>query len=193
MDSDERALVTRAQHGDTAAFELLVNNHAQLVYNLALRTLNDPHEAEHVAQEAFVRSWQSLPRFQGKSRYATWLYRIVTNLCYDRLPRLKRELAALETGTQVERQDDRRPIESKLMTAETSTRLRQGIDLLPESYRLLINLRHLQGMTYAEIAEVTGMPLGTVKTGIFRARRTLRRMLASDENESHERLRNEPS
>jgi RNA polymerase sigma-70 factor (ECF subfamily) len=186
VDKGERALIRQAQQGDTTAFEALVSIHAQLVYNLALRTLNDPHEAEDVAQEAFIRTWQSLPRFQSKSLFSTWLYRIVTNLCYDRLPRLKVELAALEPNAVTELPDEHRTVETRLLTAERCAYLHNAIDALPESYRLLITLRHLQGMAYAEIANVTDMPLGSVKTGIFRARRSLR-----DALESYERLENE--
>jgi RNA polymerase sigma-70 factor (ECF subfamily) len=188
VDTGERALVRQAQEGDTAAFEALVNSHAPLVYNLALRTLNDPHEAEDMAQEAFLRAWQSLPRFQGNSRFSTWLYRIVTNLCYNRLPRLKAELAAVESDAEIELPDEHQAVETKLLTAERRAHLHSAIDALPESYRLLITLRHLQGMAYAEIAEVTNMPLGSVKTGIFRARRTLRDALESYEGLEHERI-----
>ena len=186
MSQDEQALVRQAQRGNTTAFEALVTMHATLVYNLAYRTLNDAQEAEDVAQEAFVRAWQGLPRFQGKSRFSTWLYRIVMNLCYNRLPRLKRELMALDTETAVTLPDTQSAIETGLLSEEIRLALHQAIDNLPESYRLLITLRHLQEMSYAEIATVTEMPLGTVKTGIFRARRLLRKKLEEME-ESYER------
>jgi RNA polymerase sigma-70 factor (ECF subfamily) len=83
-------LIARAQRGDASAFEALVNMHAKLVYNLAFRVVNDPHEAEDLAQEAFLRAWRALPRFRGQARFSIWLYRIVTNLCYNRLPHLRR-------------------------------------------------------------------------------------------------------
>lgn len=172
---DELALVRRAQQGDTVAFEQLLTQHAQFVYNLALRTVNVPQEAEDIAQEAFVRVWRKLPQFRAEAHFRTWLYRIVINLCYNRLPRLKTELAALETD-EIDIVDDE-GVEMGLVSAETRQQLHAAIADLPESYRLLITLRHLQGMSYKEIAEATNMPLGTVKTGIFRARRELRRTL----------------
>ncbi|MCA9923969.1 MAG: sigma-70 family RNA polymerase sigma factor, partial [Anaerolineales bacterium] len=101
MNEDDRDLIQRAQAGETAAFAQLVNRHGQMVYNLALRTLNNPQEAEDIAQETFVRAWQALPRFRGDARFATWLYRITTNLCFNRLPRLKVELNALDVDTAV--------------------------------------------------------------------------------------------
>jgi RNA polymerase sigma-70 factor (ECF subfamily) len=176
--SEERQLIRRAQKGETAAFETLVQQHASFVYNLALRTLNDAHEAEDIAQETFVRAWQALPQFQARAQFRTWLYRIVTNLCYNRLPHLKTELAALDPAEEVVLSDGRQAVERELLTAELRQQIFTAIDNLPQSYRLLVTLRHLQGLSYQEIAEVTEMPLGTVKTGIFRARQMLQERLS---------------
>ena len=180
MDIAEQDLVARARAGEGAAFEALMTRHATFVYNLALRTLGDPHEAEDVAQEAFVRAWRGLPQFRADARFGTWLYRIVTNLCYNRLPALRAGLEALdiEAGRQIA--DERQPVDAGLLAGEIAARIRAAIDALPESYRLLITLRHLQEMSYTDIAEVTGMPLGTVKTGIHRARRQLQLALDLD-------------
>ncbi len=182
MIIDDQQLIQQAQAGKTAAFAELVNRHGQMVYNLALRTLNDPHEAEDIAQETFVRAWQSLKRFRGDARFSTWLYRITTNLCFNRLPRMKSELKALDTETADELTDQRLRVEGQLLSVELHNQLHAAIDNLPESYRLLITLRHLQELSYAEIAEITNMPLGTVKTGIFRARRLLRDALKQVES-----------
>ena len=183
MILDDHQLIQQAQAGKTAAFAELVNRHGQMVYNLALRTLNDPHEAEDIAQETFVRAWQSLKRFRGDARFSTWLYRITTNLCFNRLPHMKRELKALDTEAASELTDQRLHGEGQLLSIELRNQLHTAIDNLPESYRLLIMLRHLQEMSYAEIAEITNMPLGTVKTGIFRARRLLHDTLKQFESE----------
>lgn len=178
MSQSEEQLIERAQQGDTAAFEALVNQHAQLVYNLALRTLNNPQEADDVAQETFVRAWRALPRFRAEARFSTWLYRITTNLCYNRLPQLKQELTALDPSEDVELVDWSQQVDKYLLTAEMRRELQKALDNLSESYRLLLTLRHLQGLSYAEIAEITEMPLGSVKTGIFRARREMREALS---------------
>jgi len=173
--TNERQLIARAQKGDTAAFEGLVNSHAQYVYNLALRVVRDPYEAEDLSQEAFLRAWRSLPSFRLEAQFSTWLYRIVTNLCYNRLPRLKRELDDLTLEEDaLDLPDNRQNMESGLLSKEMKFHLHKAIDTLPQSYRLLITLRHVQAMSYTEIAQATGMPLGTVKTGIFRARSLLR-------------------
>ena len=185
MDHDEQALIKKAQSGDTSAFTALVTKHGTLVYNLALRTLSDPQEAEDVAQETFMRAWKALPHFRAESRLSTWLYRIATNLCYNRLPQLKRELAALDPHTEIGLLDERQVVEKALVSSEMIEQVNTAVNQLPESYRLLITLRHMQGLSYAEIATVANLPLGSVKTGIFRARRQLRHALAkelSDEN-----------
>jgi RNA polymerase sigma-70 factor (ECF subfamily) len=174
----EAQVIARAQRGDQDAFEELVEGHAQFVYNLALRLLRDPHEAENLAQEAFLRAWRGLPGFRGQASFSTWLYQIVTHLCYSRLPRLRRELSALEAEDEAYRiADQRAAIDADLLTVEMQTTLHRTMEQLPESYRLLITLRYLQEMSYGQIAQVTGVPLGTVKTGIHRARRLLREAL----------------
>jgi RNA polymerase sigma factor (sigma-70 family) len=169
---DESTLVQQAQAGDANAFEELVNQYALFVYNLALRVLRDPQEAEEAAQEAFLRVWRSLDSFRQKAKFRTWLYTIVTNVCYDRLPKLKQELISMDVKEVILPDVDNLP-EERVITEEKQQLLQQAIDDLPEHYKLLITLRHLQEMSYDEIAEVTGQPLGTVKTGIYRARRLL--------------------
>lgn len=176
-NAKEKRLIKQAQRGDTAAFEALVQEHGLYVYNLALRIMRHPQEAEDLAQEAFLRAWQALPRFRAEARFTTWLYRIVTNLCYNRLPQLKRELNVLNGLDEVLLGDERQNTGRAYLNEEMRRDIHAAIDNLADSYRLLITLRHLQGLSYAEIAEVTGMPLGTVKTGIYRARRQLREAL----------------
>ena len=88
----EDKLVHRAQQGDTQAFAELVLEHQRFAFNLALRALSDPQEAEDIVQEAFLKAWQALSRFRRQARFQTWLYRIVMNLCYNRLPRLRVEM-----------------------------------------------------------------------------------------------------
>lgn len=182
MIADEYSLITRAQGGDSAAFEALVNQHARYVYNLALRLLHDPQEAENLSQEAFLRAWRGLSRFRVEARFTTWLYQIVTHLCYNRLPRLRVELATLDPDEiMIEIPDERQALEEIVLGDELRQILHNAMDELPEGFRLLLTLRHLQALSYAEIAEVTGLPLGTVKTGIHRARQQLRQRLEAYE------------
>src|SRR4026208_232904 len=92
MAKTEQSLIRRAQKGDHDAFAALVDEHQRYVYNLALRVVKDENEALDLAQETFVRAWSALPNFRRQSQFRTWLYRIVTNLCYNRLPSLRRSL-----------------------------------------------------------------------------------------------------
>ena len=179
MDDSEANLVRRARGGDRDAFATLVDLHAVYVYNLALRLVDQPQEAEDLAQEAFIRAWRGLPRFRAEAQFRTWLYRIVTNLCYNRLPRLRAELASLPPEESVQLADSDPGIERQLVNADLLAALETAIAALPPAYRLLITLRHLQGMRYEEIAAAADMPLGTVKTGLFRGRRLLREALAT--------------
>lgn len=186
MNQDEQKLIQQAQSGDKDAFAALVEIHAQFVYNLALRTLNNTQEAEDTAQETFFRAWKGLPDFRSEANFRTWLYRITVNLCYNRLPRMKVDFAALEPEEAVLPPEKTRTVETGLITAELRQQIYTAVDDLPETYRLLITLRHMDGYSYEEIADVTQLPLGTVKTGIFRARQQLRQGLASYEGTTNE-------
>jgi RNA polymerase sigma-70 factor (ECF subfamily) len=172
---DENRLVRRAQNGDQEAFNRLVLAHQRFVYNLAVRSVSDPHEAQDISQEAFLRAWIALPRFKARSRFRTWLYRIVVNLCYTRLPGLRRELDALPVEQVSGMMDESRLNPSKAAElSEQRDYLHGQIENLPDSYRMMIVLRYQQGFSYEEIAEILGVPMGTVKTGIHRARKQLR-------------------
>lgn len=178
MEAREQQLVQRAQARDAEAFGELVMLHQTFVYNLALRAVNDPHEAEDLAQEALVRAWLALPNFRGQAQFKTWLYRIVMNVCWNRLPRLRRDLLALgdEALLEVPAEQWDTP-EAGYEAEERRAFLHQHIEQLPESYRLLVVLRFQQELSYEEIANVVSLPLGTVKTGLFRARARLREAL----------------
>jgi RNA polymerase sigma-70 factor (ECF subfamily) len=169
---DDTELVRRAQRGDEFAFEQLVRRHQRYVFNVAYRVLNDYAEAEHMTQEAFVRAWRGLPGFRGQARFTTWLYRIVHNLCLNRLPGLKREL--LRTEPLEEALAAPAPSQAELVEIrEQMAFLHTQLDQLPEKYRLVLTLRFLQHLSYDEIATALDLPVGTVKTHIHRARRLL--------------------
>ena len=180
--NDEQDWLEKARAGDVEAFGALVLAHQQFVYNLAWRALGDEHEAQDASQEAFLRVWQALPNFRGQAQFRTWLYRIVTNVCYGRLPRLRRQFAALGELEVSEVPDDTQPEPgARLEADEQRTFLWQQVEALPESYRILVMLRYQQGLPYEEIASVLSLPLGTVKTGLFRARARLREALRANE------------
>ncbi len=178
MSESETALVQRAQKGDHDAFATLVDANQQYVYNLALRVVKDENEALDLAQETFVRAWTALPNFKGQSQFRTWLYRIVTNLCYNRLPNLRRSLNDLGDDVMEDIPEPGFNSPAKEFESnETRSHLHRAMEELDENYRLLINLRYQNELSYEEIASTLNLPLGTVKTGIFRAKAQLRNAL----------------
>ena len=181
MAETEHTLIQRAQQGDQNAFAALVDEHQRYVYNLALRVVKDENEALDLTQETFVRAWTALPNFKGQSQFRTWLYRITTNLCYNRLPNLRRSLNDLGDDVMEDIPETSAAFDNpahKIETTETHKFLQQAISSLEENYRLLINLRYQNELSYEEIASTLNLPLGTVKTGIFRAKEQLRKSLA---------------
>lgn len=172
MKDSDAALVAQARKGDQAAFEQLVRRHQRYVFNVAYRVLGDTVEAEDVTQEAFVRAWRGLAGFREQARFTTWLYRITHNLCLNRLPKLRRELLQVEPLEDI--LDDAAPAPPDLLEArEQMAFLHAELGRMPEKYRLVLSLRYLQHLSYEEIATALGVPLGTIKTHIHRARRLL--------------------
>ena len=179
MPDNETTLIQKAQKGDHDAFAALVDEHQRYVYNLALRVMKDENEALDLTQETFVRAWTALPNFKGQSQLRTWLYRIVTNLCYNRLPNLRRSLNDLGDNVmeEIPEMNFVTPAQ-EFESNETRQHLYKAIDALDANYKLLITLRYQNELSYEEIAASLNLPLGTVKTGIFRAKAQLRNALA---------------
>ncbi len=172
----EAELIRQAQHGDSEAFAALVSLHERFVYNLALRSLGNPEDAADAAQDAFVRAWMGLPEFRGVSRFRTWLYRIVVNLCINRSPRLRRELTAL-AHDQIQEKASPDTVTASVEQRELYAFIHREVERLPERYRLLVSLRYQHGLSYEDIASLLDLPLGTVKTGLHRSKERLRERL----------------
>jgi len=174
----EAALVERAQGGDRAAFEELVRRHADHLYAVVLRFVADRGAAEEVTQEAFLRAWRSIGRFEGRSRFFTWLYRIGIN-------EAKRRAARQPPATVVSLDDEPIP-EAPDWSEEPETRLRHNdlrrlledaIRALPIEYRTPIILRDVEGLTTQEAAEVMDLGEAAFKSRLHRARLAVRRAL----------------
>lgn len=168
----------KSQAGDTQAFGELVLLHQTYVYNIALRATGDTAEAQDLAQESFLRAWKALPGFKMQSGFRTWLYRITLNLCYNRYAGLKREISELPIDHLEHLLGSWSADPAK--EAEKSQLcdfIQQQVTALPSGYRILIQLRYQQGLSYEEIAQIVGVPLGTVKTGLYRAHGCLRKLL----------------
>jgi len=185
-DSD-LALVERVLNNDLAAFEQLVARYQNKIIGYAARMLNDPVEAEDVAQETFIKAYRSLASFRGESSFSTWLYRIATNLCIDRVRKIKRSpKPAYSLDEPIDADEDKGGREVADTTFEPSMsierdevrrRVRETVAEMPEKLRAVIVMCDIQGMSYESIAEVLNVPLGTVKSRLFHARADLARRL----------------
>jgi len=170
-------LVAMALGGNSDAFAILVERYDRAVYHLAYRTLRDVEEARDVAQEAFFKAFRSLRTFKPGAKFSTWIFAIAYHACCDRLSRRKR----YSNEELPDRADPAAGPEREAIAQDEARRLRAAIDALPEKYRTVITLYHLQGQQYEEIAAVLGLPMGTVKTHLFRAKEQLRKLLAGAE------------
>ena len=155
------------------------------VYNLALRMLKNEQDALDASQEAFLRAWRSLSSFRGDSKFSVWLYRLTSNVCLDMLRkagRLRAESLTDEEGEDIPLPDARGDPHRALEQKELSAAVREGLEALPPAFRQALVLRDINGLSYEEIAQVTGLEAGTVKSRIFRARRKLADRLRSPGN-----------
>lgn len=175
----EDALIRRAVQGDAVAFDRLVELYSPRVYALAYRLVDNPDDAQDIAQEAFLRVYHALPRYKAESAFSTWLYRIVTNACYDELKRRRRRP---QPFTETETADDARADalpggenpEDATLRHERQRAVQQAIAALPEHFRVVLVLYDLQGFSYQEIADILRQHVGTVKSRLNRARNLLR-------------------
>ena len=182
---EERALIRQVLAGDTDRFEALVRANEKGVYALALRMLGSEQDALDASQEAFFRAYRALGSFRGDSRFSVWLYRLTANVCLDALRRAGRwDAVSLtdEEGGELTVPDSRNDPQRLLERRELRRAVRAALDALPAAFRLVLVLRDIEGLSYDEIAQVTGLEPGTVKSRIFRARRKMAALLAPDGN-----------
>jgi RNA polymerase sigma-70 factor (ECF subfamily) len=185
--ADGDAFLKKLQAGDPAAFAEFVEENQSKVYNLALRMLNDPQDAEDVLQETFLNAYKALPNFEGRSSLSTWVYRIASNASLMRL-RKKRpntvsvdEPVELDAGDNLPRQlvDWSSMPEEELINNEARQVMDEAVTELPESLRIVFILRDIEGLSTAETGEVLGLSEGAVKTRLHRARLWLRDRLSA--------------
>ena len=190
MTREQEATVIQAVlDGDVNAYEALVKKYEKNVYNLALRMTGNSEDAADMAQEAFIKAYNSLTSFRGDSKFSVWLYRIVSNVCLDFLrSRSRKQTVSLLTenddGEEVELDiaDETHSPEKLLDRSLTRDAVRRGLAALPPDHREILLLREIQGLSYEEIADVLGLEAGTVKSRIFRARKKLCSFLIKDGN-----------
>lgn len=179
-------LVRRSQSGNRDAFSELVRRHQHLVYNVAYRFMRDATLAEDMAQESFVKAYRLLKGFRGDCSFTTWMYRVTSTTCLTELNKRKKrgevELTA-DNGSQLCSMEHR-PAERDL-----KEQIRRCVNRLSDRYATIVTLYYLKGISYDEIAEVMSVPLGTLKTWMFRARKQLRGIVEKELTDNDATLR----
>ena len=187
LEQDDQLLVAASKNGDQEAFAQLVQRYQRLVFNLVYRMLQQYEEATEITQETFLAAWQGLSAFRGDARFPTWLYRIAYNCSLKQLELRKRDRAlqiALEAEKTLEHANDEQRENAELDARDRQTLVQEHLSQLPAKYRIVLILRHLQDMTYEEMAEILTIPVGTIKTHLFRARNLLKERIQSIYRES---------
>jgi RNA polymerase sigma-70 factor, ECF subfamily len=184
---EDRALVERAQEGDRLAFRQLVERHQRRAFAIAIGLVRDENDAREIVQEAFLRVYRSIDRFEGGSSFFTWLYRIVTNLSIDHMRKPARREAELFDNPQVADEGDVFTFVARIDGADPldvvrrrqlALRIQAALDELPAYHRSVIIMREVEGMSYQEMAEAMQVSKGTIMSRLFHARQKLQKALA---------------
>lgn len=162
----------RVKKGDTASFQFLVEKYQDLVYSVALKVVKNSNDAQDAAQEGFIKAYQQLYKFEGKSKFSTWLYTIVYRAAIDRL----NKRSFLSISDDYEETDDSTPA-TMLADQEQSLIIKRAVDMLPASESLIITLFYMNECSVKEIAMITGFTETNIKVKMFRAKKTLQNQL----------------
>jgi RNA polymerase sigma-70 factor, ECF subfamily len=185
---EDRALIAKAQTGDTVAFRSLVERHQRRAFSIALSLVRDENDARELVQEAFLRVFKGLATFQGGSSFFTWLYRIITNLSIDLIRKPGRGVGEFDEQSEVDSdQEAEFPLLGRVDGAdpadvvrrrEIAARLQSAFDELPPYHRGVIVMREVEGLSYEEMAQIMSVSKGTIMSRLFHARQKLQRALA---------------
>ena len=177
MDVEDRELIERCRSGDDTAFGEFVDRYKDLVFGLVYRMVADRSLAEDLAQDVFLKVHRGIPYFRGEARLSTWIFRIVQNVCVQARSRRPAD-EPLEGTARPDSPVREFGSEDRAFGAvETRDRLAKALSQLPENYRMLVVAHYLRGVQYEALAEALNLPLGTVKTHLYRAKRRLRELL----------------
>lgn len=184
MEALVKERIKQVLKGDQNAFGDIVELYKDKVYQISYRILGNKHEAEDIAQEAFIRAYVNIQSFNMNLKFSTWIYRIATNLCIDRIRKKKPDyyLDAEVSGAEGLTMYSSIPANTSLPeddveSLELQELIQKEISKLPEKYRTVIVLRYIEELSLNEISEILDIPLGTVKTRIHRGREALRKQL----------------
>lgn len=180
---NEKELIKRAKNGEKSAFEEIIGLYEKKVFSTIYYMVKNEHEVEDIAQEVFVKIYKNLKNFKEESSLYTWIYRITINVCIDEIKKKKNvvyideKLQTDEGEVEFQLEDESKGPDELAEDEELKRKLTECIRKLPVDQSTMIILRDIKGFTYMEIAEMTKMNLGTVKSKINRARASLKRIL----------------
>jgi RNA polymerase sigma factor (sigma-70 family) len=180
--TDQEA-VQRCLAGDADAYSTLVERYGGRVYNIALRITGDPDAASDCAQEAFIRAHKALHQYDPSLSFGPWIFRIVTNVSLNHVQRWHAHQTPVEELPEVAEPLESGP-EASALRREALSEVIAAMSELPPAYRAALTLRHMQQLSYQEVADTLGIPLGTVKTHLHRARAALKARLAARKRET---------
>lgn len=181
MDSPDIEIINRCLAGDVNSYEILVERYKRIVYNTAFRMMGNKEEAEDVSQEAFIRIYNSLAKYNPEYKFTTWALKITTNLCLDSMRKRKAETVPMDEG--IELSDGRDTPEEEYIRKENQRHVQNAISKLPGKYKEFLILFHQRNLSYQEIMDITGESLTIVKNRLYRARQMLKEELINMEKE----------
>lgn len=188
-------LIQRAQRGDTNAFGTLVASYEKFIFNVACKMFSNSEDAADVAQEALIKAYKNIDKFDFNSSFSTWIYRITVNACIDEMRKRKgRESISIdaedeESGLVLQIEDASLGAEETVIQNETVSEVRTAIEKLSEEHKTVIILRDLQDMTYEQVAQTLDVSVGTVKSRLARARKSLKDIILKDREQKENILR----
>ena len=182
--SEDSEIIQRALKGDETAYERLMKKYHDAIFNFIFKMVHEREQVEDLTQEAFIKAFSSLSKFNDEYAFSTWLYKIATNNSIDYIRKKKlqaysinKPIDAKDSEYAFELPDEEYEADQELISGQRAALLREAIAQLPDKYKRVIELRHVQEKSYEEIADMLKLPIGTVKAHIFRARELLYRQL----------------
>ena len=181
VEADDLGLVRRCRDGDESAFTEIVERYRDLVYGLAYKMTRAGEEAEDLAQEVFLRLHRGLPYFRGDAKLSTWIFRITLNAAQDRSAKRRLPAESLDTGgPEGGPRVDAGAADAQFDAVALRDRLEKAMARLPDRARFVLAAHYLRGVRYEDLADSLDVPVGTVKTLIFRAKRQLRELMTAE-------------
>lgn len=181
---DDLKLVKKTLKGDKLAFEMIIQRHQHSLFNYIGRMVSDREMALDFTQDVFLKAYASLKSFQPEYKFTTWLYRIASNYVIDHWRKKKIATVSIDQpvdpeddGSRIQVPDDKPSVVQTLETSELRQRLERAMNKLPAGLRELFVWRHVNGLSYEEMAEIKHLPVGTVKNRVFQAKERIRQIL----------------